>query len=154
MILRKMFLPLSPTSSFRAKRANLCIFISLLFLLLICPIFSQKVSKCCPLGQLLSGGGCVSMTSGTALPKISVGGGLVSFKWLKDQKMLKEGSTPRCVKPVEIYLDFLDALASEEYEPHFSEDGVFVHELKYYRHGAYCVEKKVMMVNTTCLISR
>jgi hypothetical protein len=82
----------------------------------------------------------VSMTSGTALSKIIVGGSLVSFKWLKDQKMLKEGSTPRCVKPAEIYPDFLDTVASEENEPHFSEDGVFVHELKYYRHGAYCVD--------------
>ena len=80
------------------------------------------------------------MKSGTALPKITVGGGLVSFKWLKDQNMLKEGATPRCVKPAEIYPDFLDTAASEEYEPHFSEDGVFVHELKYYRHGAYCVD--------------
>ena len=27
----------------------------------------------------------MSMKDGTALPKIRVGGGLVSFKWLKDQ---------------------------------------------------------------------
>ena len=82
----------------------------------------------------------MSMKSGTALPKISVGGSLVSFKWLKDQKMLKEGSTPRCVKPAEIYPYFLETAASEANIAHFSDDGVFVHELKYYRHGAYCVD--------------
>ena len=80
------------------------------------------------------------MKDGTALPKIRVGGGLVSFKWLKDQKMLKEGVTPRCVKPGEVFPDFTETATSEENVPHFSQDGVFIHELRYYRPSAYCVD--------------
>ena len=80
------------------------------------------------------------MRDGTALPKIRVGGGLVSFKWLKDQKMLKEGVTPRCVQPGEVFPDFTETATSEENVPHFSQDGVFIHELRYYRPAAYCVD--------------
>jgi hypothetical protein len=83
------------------------------------------------------------MKSGTALPKIRVGGSLASFKWLKDQKMLKEGSTPRCVKQGEVFPDFTETAAVEKSVPHFSEDGVFIHELRYYRPGGYCVDGEV-----------
>ena len=82
----------------------------------------------------------MSMKSGTALPKIRVGASLVSFKWLKDQKMLKIGSTPKCDKQEGVFPDFTEMAASKENMPHFSEDGVFIHELRYYRPAAYCVD--------------
>ena len=80
------------------------------------------------------------MKDGTALPKIRVGGSMVSFKWLKDQKMLKEGATPRCVQPGEVLPDFMETATSEENISRFSQDGVFIHELRYYRSAAYCVD--------------
>ena len=80
------------------------------------------------------------MEEGTALPKIRVGGSLVSFKWLKGQKMLKEGLTPSCVKLGEVFPDFTETATLEENVPHFTEDGVFIHELRYYRPGDYCVD--------------
>jgi hypothetical protein len=85
------------------------------------------------------------MKSGTALPKIRVGGSLASFKWLKDQKMLKQGATPRCVQPAGFFPDFTETATSEENMPHFSEDGVFIHELRFYRPGVYCVDGELDM---------
>ena len=64
---------------------------------------------------------------------------LVSFKWLKDQKMLREGARPRCETHSDIVPDFYEAGARlggfTRDLPHFSHDGVFVHEMKYYREG-------------------
>ena len=81
----------------------------------------------------------MSAGEGTEL-RIRVEGSLVSFKWLKEQDMLQEGATPRCVKPGEVFPDFTETATSEENEPHFSEDGVFTHELRYYLPGHYCVD--------------
>ena len=63
---------------------------------------------------------------------------LVSFKWLKDQKMLREGVRPRCEAQTDIVPDFYEAgarrgLGYTRDLPFFSHDGVFVHEMKYYR---------------------
>ena len=74
------------------------------------------------------------MRSGTALPKIRVEGTLVSFKELKDQKMLRQGSTPRCVQQEQILPDFVDT------SQYFSQDGVFVQPAMFFRPGAYCVD--------------
>ena len=81
----------------------------------------------------------MSAGEGTEL-RIRVEGSLVSFHWLKEQDMLQEGATPRCVKPGEVFPDFTETATSEENEPHFSEDGVFTHELRYYLPGHYCVD--------------
>ena len=80
------------------------------------------------------------MEEGTNLPKLRVMGNLVSFQWLKRQNKLEEGLTPRCVKLGEVFPDFTETAASEENIPHFSEDGVFIHELQYYLPGQYCVD--------------
>ena len=82
----------------------------------------------------------MSAGEGTELMRIRVEGSLVSFKWLKEQDMLQEGATPRCVKPGEVFPDFTETATAEKNEPHFSEDGVFTHELRYYLPGHYCVD--------------
>ena len=97
-----------------------------LTLLLLSCSSCHKIPKCCPLGQLLAGGGCISMKSGTALPKIKVGGNMVSFKWLKDQKMLRQGSVPRCVKQDEVFPEFTETTTLGESMQYFSTDGVFI----------------------------
>jgi hypothetical protein len=56
---------------------NILALFSILFIGQIC---SQKISKCCPLGQLLSEGGCVSAGEGIDLTKIRVEGSLFPFK--------------------------------------------------------------------------
>ena len=63
---------------------------------------------------------------------------LVSFKWLKDQKMLREGARPRCEAHSDIVPDFYEVAGARlggytRDLPYFSHDGVFVHEMKYYR---------------------
>ena len=63
---------------------------------------------------------------------------LVSFKWLKDQKMLREGARPRCEAHADIVPDFYEVAGARlggytRDLPFFSHDGVFVHEMKYYR---------------------
>ena len=74
------------------------------------------------------------MRSGTALPKIRVEGSLVSYKLLKDQKMLRQGSTPRCVQQEQILPDFMDTTQ------YFSQGGVFVQQAMLFRPGAFCVD--------------
>ena len=80
------------------------------------------------------------MKSGTALPKIRVGGNMVSFKWLKDQKMLRQGSTPRCVKQAGVFPEFRETAAFGESMQYFSTDGVFISGSTFFRPGAYCVD--------------
>ena len=78
------------------------------------------------------------MKSGTALPKIMVGDSMLSFKELKDQKMLRQGSTPKCVEKDEIFTQFQESAGtSKEY---FSQDGVFVSKSLFFKTGAYCVD--------------
>ena len=62
----------------------------------------------------------------------------MSFKWLKDQKMLREGARPRCEAHSDIVPDFYEVAGARlggytRDLPYFSHDGVFVHEMKYYR---------------------
>ena len=59
--------------------------------------------------------------------------------------MLQEEATPRCVKPGEVFPDFTETATAEENQPHFSEDGVFSHELRYYLPGDYCVDGERLM---------
>ena len=80
------------------------------------------------------------MEEGTTLPKLRVGGSLVSFQWLAGQKKLQEGLTPSCVRLGEVFPDFTETATTEENFPHFSEDGVFIHELRFYLPGQYCVD--------------
>ena len=113
----------------------------LLLVPLLYPGHCHKIPKCCPLGKLLSGSECISMKSGTALPKILLEDTLVSFKWLKDQKMLRQGSTPRCVRQDQVFPLFRESSgAAVEY---FSKDAVFVAESFFFRPGAYCVDGEV-----------
>ena len=56
------------------------------------------------------------------------------------QKKLKAGFTPSCVKVGEVFPDFTETATSQENVPHFSEDGVFIHELRFYLPGQYCVD--------------
>ena len=80
------------------------------------------------------------MEEGTTLPKLRAGGNLVSFQWLQGQNKLRAGFTPSCVRLGEVFPDFTETATSEENVPHFSEDGVFVHELRFYLPGEYCVD--------------
>ena len=80
------------------------------------------------------------MKSGTALPKIRVGGNMISFKWLKDQKMLRQGSTPRCVKQDGVFPEFEQTATLEESMQYFSTDGVFISGSTFFRPGTYCVD--------------
>ena len=78
--------------------------------------------------------------SGTALPKlrISLDSGdskLVSFKWLKDERMLREGSRPKCKVTKEIVPNFM-----EENVDHITHEAVFLQEQSYYRPSVYCVD--------------
>jgi hypothetical protein len=68
------------------------------------------------------------------------GGNMLSFKWLKDQKMLRQGSTTRCVKQDAVFPEFRETAASGESMQHFSEDGVFISGSVFFRPGAYCVD--------------
>ena len=64
----------------------------------------------------------------------------MSFKWLKDQKKLREGWRPRCEISGEIVANFDE----ENVEvPRLTEDGVFVEELSYYRPGVFCVDGRL-----------
>ena len=109
-----------------------------LFLFLLCLARSHKIPKCCPLGKLLSGSRCISMKSGTALPKIRVGKSMVSFKELKDQKMLRQGNTPKCVRKQQFFPQFRESIGTAmEY---ISQDGVFVSKSLFFKTGAYCVD--------------
>ena len=91
--------------------------------------------------------------------------GLVSFKWLKDQRMLREDKRPQC-EATEVELlnvdiddrytldrcqncglctkdlvpDFAEPDVDTASLPSFSHDGVFVHEQLFYRPGTYCVD--------------
>ena len=85
------------------------------------------------------------MMSGTALPKLRISdysghSQLVSFKWLKDQKMLREGSRPRCRVTEEIVPDFLEENVEVSLLSQFTHEGVFLHEQSYYRPSLYCVD--------------
>ena len=78
---------------------------------------------------------------------------LVSFKWLKDQKMLREGVRPRCEAQEDIVPDFYEAgarrgLGYTRDLPFFSHDGVFVHEMKYYRAASEHHSSSSSSVNT------
>ena len=65
---------------------------------------------------------------------------MVSFKWLKDQKKLREGWRPRCQISAEIVAMF----AEENVEvPRLTEEGVFVQELSFYRPGVFCVDGRL-----------
>ena len=110
----------------------------LVFLYLVGMAKSHKIHKCCPLGKLLSGAKCISMKSGTALPKILVEGSMVSFKELKDQKILRQGNTPRCVKKDQMFPQFIESNGSAK--EYFSQDGVFVSQSLFFKPGAYCVD--------------
>ena len=80
------------------------------------------------------------MKSGTALPKIRVGGNMLIFKKLKDEKMLRQGSTPRCVKQDAVFPEFSQTAAFGESIQHFSTDGVFISGSTFFRPVAYCVD--------------
>ena len=82
----------------------------------------------------------MDMEGGAELPKIRVGGKLLSFKWLKEQGMLNEGNAPICTDSGEVFPDFTETASLEANVPHFSQDGVFIHELMYYRPEDYCVD--------------
>ena len=82
----------------------------------------------------------MDMEGGAELPKIRVGGKLLSFKWLKEQGMLNEGNAPSCTDSGEVFPDFTETASLEANVPHFSQDGVFIHELMYYRPEDYCVD--------------
>ena len=62
---------------------------------------------------------------------------MVSFKWLKDQRMLKEGVrlSKKCKINQEIVPDFYENGVDVGGLPYLSHDGVFVHEMRYYRPG-------------------
>ena len=78
------------------------------------------------------------MKSGTALPKIRVGKSMVSFKELKDQKMLRQGNTPKCVRKQQFFPQFRESIGTAmEY---ISQDGVFVSKSLFFKTGAYCVD--------------
>ena len=71
---------------------------------------------------------------------------LVSFKWLKDQKKLREGWRPRCEASEEIIPRFTSDLAW------LTDEGVFVQqlgelgelgELGYHRPGLFCVDGRL-----------
>ena len=64
----------------------------------------------------------------------------MSFKWLKDNKKLKEGLRPRCQISEEIRPIF-----SEENVllPRLTEEGIFVQELSYYRPSFFCVDSRL-----------
>ena len=77
---------------------------------------------------------------GTELPKIRVGGHLLTFQQLKDQNLLEEGYVPSCTESGEVFPDFLETATLDANQPYFSPDGVFIHELEYYRPEDYCVD--------------
>ena len=108
--------------------------------LLLATSYGSKIPKCCPLGQLLFSGVCVDMKGGAELPKIRMAGSLVTFQWLKDQQMLTEGFSPKCIDSGEVFPDFKETATSEANLPHFTKDGVFIHELMYFRPEDYCVD--------------
>ena len=68
---------------------------------------------------------------------------LVSFKWLKDHKMLREGSRPRCQITEEIVPDFTEEYVDVSLLPQLTHEGVFVHEQSYYRPSVYCVDGRL-----------
>ena len=82
----------------------------------------------------------MDMESGAELPKIRVAGKLVSFKGMKEQGMLNEGLALSCTDSGEVFPDFTETATLEANVPHFSQDGVFIHELMYYRPEDYCVD--------------
>ena len=68
---------------------------------------------------------------------------MVSFKWLKDQKLLREGSRPRCQITDEIVPNFREENVDVSLLAQFSEEGVFTHEQSYYRPSVYCVDGRL-----------
>ena len=69
----------------------------------------------------------------------------MSFKWLKDQKKLREGWRPRCEISAEIEARFDE----ENVEvPRLTEQGVFVQERSYYRPGVFCVDGRLDTLDT------
>ena len=109
-------------------------------LLLIPEISGHKISKCCPLGEILFSGVCVDMRRRKDLPKIRVGSNLLTFHHLKEQNLLEEGHDPSCKESGEVFPDFLETATLDANQPYFSPDGVFIHELNYYRPEDYCVD--------------
>ena len=69
-----------------------------------------------------------------------VEGSLDDFQWLAEQNRLHAGQTPSCVKLGEVFPDFTETATAEENVPHFNEDGVFIHKLRFYLPGQYCVD--------------
>ena len=112
----------------------------LVFSILLSPIFSLRIHKCCRLGQLLSGADCHGMLSGTALPKIRVGDQWLSFKELKDKKRLREAAKPKCRHQEQKILNFTTTSHLVGEQQYFSSDSIFVDELDFYRPGFYCVD--------------
>ena len=62
---------------------------------------------------------------------------LVSFKWLKDEKKLREGWRPRCEASQEILPSFTSGQAQ------LTEEGVFVQQLSFLRPGHFCVDGRL-----------
>ena len=120
------------------------IFICSLFL----PLWSyaesnDKISKCCPLGQMLFSGGCVHLQDGLQLPKIRVESEIVSFEELHRRDSIRQGFVPSCTESGEVYPDFTETSTLMVNMPYFSKDGVFVHELMYYKPEDYCIDGEI-----------
>ena len=77
------------------------------------------------------------------MPRIRVGGTLITFHKLKEQNLLEEGHVPSCIESGEVFPDFLETATLDANQPYFSPDGVFIHELNYYRPEDYCVDEEL-----------
>ena len=73
---------------------------------------------------------------------------MVSFKWLKDQRMLKEGVrlSDKCKINREIVPGFNEIGVDVGGLPYLSHDGVFVHEMRYYRPGQFQNKEKTSSI--------
>ena len=47
---------------------------------------------------------------------------------------------PSCTESGEVFPDFRETATLEANQPYFTQDGVFIHELLYYRPEYYCVD--------------
>jgi len=110
-------------------------------LLLISTVLGGQLPKCCRLGEVLENGGCVLVGAEERPMKVRVDGGMVTFEWLKERKMLQESAMPNCVKPGEVYPDFSETGSFKQRGPQLTSDGVFVHELQYFLPNAFCVDQ-------------
>jgi len=110
-------------------------------LLIVSTVLGAQLPKCCRLGEVLENGGCVLAGAEERPLKVRVDGGLVTFEWLKDMKMLRESAMPSCVKPGEVYPDFSESGSFKQRGPQLTSDGVFAHELQYFLPNAFCVDQ-------------